>query len=97
MSRYCVDFQSGSDWYSPVGSFETMPEGSFACERLWVIVPAYEFRALESGGQQPQQPTGNPLIEPLSLMFAALMVALAAVWGAKRIYRLLITGGHHGD
>lgn len=97
MSRYCVDFQSGSDWYSPQGSYETMLDSVFTCNRGWVVIQSHEFAQLEPSTQTPQQPTGNPLIEPLTLMFGALMVAMAAVWGVKRVYRLLITGGHHGD
>lgn len=96
MSRYCADFVGGAPyWFSDDGEFEGMPNNGFSCGRGWVIIQSHEFAELEP--DQPQDPAGNPLIEPLSLMFAALMVALAAVWGAKRIYRLLITGGHHGD
>lgn len=96
MGRYCADFVSGVPyWFSDEREFEGMPNDGFSCGRGWVVIRADEFAQLET--DQPQNPPGNPLIEPLSLMFAALMVAMAAVWGVKRIYRLLITGGYHGD
>lgn len=85
--RHCVDFEANpSDWISRSGSFEVMPDTSFTCSRGWVVIQSPEFAQLE--------PTdANPLIPALTTLFAAVMSGAAVIWGAKRVYRLLMSGG----
>lgn len=54
MSAYCVDFNSGSDWYAPVSQSENFWDFAGGCGRSWVVIESGQFatiyQASVSGG-----------------------------------------------
>lgn len=46
MSAYCVDFNSGSDWYAPASQSDNYWDFSSACPRAWVVIESGQFSSI---------------------------------------------------
>ena len=51
MSAYCVDFNSGSDWYAPASQSESFYDFAGGCARGWVVMQSHEFQAIYNASQ----------------------------------------------
>lgn len=60
MSAYCVDFNSGSDWYAPASQSDNYWDFSSTCPRAWVVIESGQFsgiyQASVSGGSGTSAP-----------------------------------------
>lgn len=77
---YCADFQSGSDWYSPVGLFERIGD-PYTCGRSWVIVHRNDFNALLSASDAPQL----DFYADSTALFYLGMTAVVTLWAMKAL------------
>lgn len=83
---YCVDFQSGSaDWYSPVGSFESVG-APYACGRSWVVVNSGDWQLLLDAAQGPQL----DFYADSTALFYLGMTAVVTLWALKAFVLKLI-------
>lgn len=77
MSVYCVDFQSGSDWYAPGSDSEGMPIQANYCGRAWVVMQTSDFNALVT---QAQGSTGSTVQPSFPLASLTLEQADSLAW-----------------
>lgn len=81
---YCADFQSGSDWYSPVGDFERINQ-PYGCGRGWVIVHSSDWQVLLQAADGSQL----DFYADSTALFYLAMVAIVAVWAFKSVVQKL--------
>lgn len=67
MAAYCVDFQSGADWYAPQADSDGMPIQANYCGRAWVVIQTHEFDALVTASQGSTGSTVQPSFPLASL------------------------------
>jgi len=93
---YCFDYSTADNdpnaWWIPGGYWETMADQSSSCARQYVIVDRVTFSSMaqgyQAGGSSSSAP--NPdVLSAISVMFGLVLTAMAAIWGLKRLYRLL--------
>lgn len=46
MSAYCVDFNSGPDWYAPAAQSENFGDFAGGCSRGWVVIQSGQFQGI---------------------------------------------------
>lgn len=82
---YCADFQSGSDWYSPVGDFERINH-PYACGRGWVVVHGNDWQVLLQAADDPQL----DFYADSTALFYLGMTAVVTLWALKAFVLKLI-------
>lgn len=60
MSAYCVDFNSGSDWYAPASQSDSFYDFAAGCSRGWVVIQSHEFQAIYNASQTGTGGTTSP-------------------------------------
>ena len=84
-SVYCADFQSGSDWYSPVGDFEHIDQ-PYGCGRSWVLIHKSDWQVLLESAQGPKL----DFYADSSALFYLGMTAVVTLWALKTFVLKLI-------
>lgn len=82
---YCVDFQSGSDWYSPAGDFERIND-PYACGRGWVVIHNNDWQTLLQSANGPQL----DFYADSTALFYLGMAAVVTLWAMKALVMKLI-------
>lgn len=96
MAAYCVDFQSGSDWYAPAADSEGMPIQANYCGRQWVVIQTYEFNSLVTASQgssgstvQPSFPLASLTLEQAEQLGWMSLAPIVAAYLARKFRDVL--------
>lgn len=74
----------------------TYPQAG-ACDYVALTPSEFEQLQVLFANQTPPSPTQLELIPALSVLFGAILAAAAVVWGFKRVYAVLMSGGGRDD
>lgn len=59
MSAYCVDFNSGADWYAPASQSDNFWDFAAGCSRGWVVIESGQFQGIYNASQSQGGSTGT--------------------------------------